>query len=814
MKRFFIVTLFIIVALTASILCFVKIYEKRLIVAFKNEIIDKTDLNIDFSDIHFSIFKNFPNGSFILDDANIFYSKHNRIDTLISSQKLCFKINAINLFRNVYDFPEIIIYDGLININIDKLDQFLPSAGGKNSNYIVNTNNIEFVRCRINYASKKDVKISIYIDKSSCSGSFLSKAISLNINFNILDLSIDIYGYKYKSQKPITLITTLNERDETYYSENGLLSLTPIKFNFSFLYSLKSDLLQITTSSNKLNAKKFILEFFPNLGIDLKKGDLSLTVLYNINFKKNRLQKLNLKYNLENVELLNTPNLYIKKLAGNTIFSNNFKTNTSEVDDINIIYNGIYLSGKSRIKNFPDPIILFDGDLRAEGNIEFNKDFSVNGNLKGKIKTLVKVENIKQLNIKNLNVLRIKSQIALNEFSINGMDFLNSLSGNINIDDNLFVFNGKGVFFNADFSGTCSFDNFLDVALREATISPTLNIEMENFNLDEIFAKVKSTSTKQNNNFSLTSRIEKVRFREFDLKDFTINLKGQNGNYLCSNFSFKTLSGDITGNFFYSENDTSSLSIIGRGINITNLFKGFNNFKQTIITGNNISGTVSGKVDLHYKSSDKTKIDPMSIKANSSIIIENGKLVGVSQLKKISKFLNLSEIDSIRFMTLQNKIEIDKGIIKIPSMEISSNALNFRISGEHNFNNEFTYWLKINLREILAKKFKSKKEYNPNIESDNKEGLNLFLKLYGNENSYKIVYDRKSGVNQLKSNLSLEGQLLKNIIKEEFKLSKNKTTNSKDTTSLNYLDSIHNKNRKKSFKIEWEEIDSSKVNNH
>ena len=201
MKRFFIVTLFIIVALTASILCFVKIYEKRLIVAFKNEIIDKTDLNIDFSDIHFSIFKNFPNGSFILDDANIFYSKHNRIDTLISSQKLCFKINAINLFRNVYDFPEIIIYDGLININIDKLDQFLPSAGGKNSNYIVNTNNIEFVRCRINYASKKDVKISIYIDKSSCSGSFLSKAISLNINFNILDLSIDIYGYKYKSQK-------------------------------------------------------------------------------------------------------------------------------------------------------------------------------------------------------------------------------------------------------------------------------------------------------------------------------------------------------------------------------------------------------------------------------------------------------------------------------------------------------------------------------------------------------------------------------------------------------------------------------------
>lgn len=817
MKKFFLSIFFIFIALVLFSLIFVKVYEKRLIETFKNEIIDKTDLNIDFSDIHFSILKNFPYGSFILEDAHIFYSKPSRIDTLASTQKLCFKINAINLFRNVYDFPEIIMYDGLINIDMDKIDQFIPNTNDDNSKteYIVNTKSIEFVRCKVRYLQKKDIKISMFIDKSKCSGSFLANAISLDLDLNIHQLFADVYGYNYHSNDPITLHATLNERNKTFFAENAKLGISSMKFDLSFLYNLRNDLLQITAATDKVKAKKIIAEFFPNLDINFSKGDLSLSLLYSINFKQEQSQKLNIKYNLENAELDNIKDFSIAKLEGNTSFSYNFKGNNTEIKSFNIRYNGIDFQGKSRIKNLPKPIILIDGTIFANGDIAFSKDFSISGKLDGKLKALVKVDGIKNFDLKNLNVNRFSTQITISDASIKGMDYLKNLSGNVSIDDNSFLFNGKGSFYDEDFSGACSFNNFLDVALRNESVSPALNIEMDNLNLTEFLGNNESNNGSKNS-FKLFARIGKAKYLDADFSDLIVSLKGMNRSYLCDNFSFKAFSGAFTGSFVFTGRDTNSLSITGQGVNITNLFKGFNNFSQSVITSKNIFGNLSGKVDMIYKTSSNGKIDPSSIKANSNIIIENGKLIGVGHLKKVSKFLNLSEVDSIRFRTLQNSIEINNGIIRIPSMEISSNALNFRIAGEHNFDNEFTYWLKINLREILAKKFKSKKEYSPNIESDKNEGLNIFLKLYGNNDSYKVVYDRKSGVQQLKSNLNQEGQLLKSIIKEEFKLSKNKANGSVDSTSIensNNIDSTHNKTQKKPFRIEWDEIDTSKVKN-
>lgn len=817
MKRFFLVTSLIFIALILSAIVFVKIYEKRLIDSFKNEIIDKTDLNLDFSDIHFSILKNFPYGSFILENAHVFYSKPSRNDTLVSTKKLCFKINALNLFRNVYDFPEIIMYDGLINIDFDKIDQFIPySTGEENqSEYIVNTKSIEFVRCKINYIQKKEIRLSMFIDKSKCSGSLLANAISLDLDFNIYRFTADVYGYKYKSDNPILLQSTLNERNKTFYAENASLQIASMNFNLSFLYNLKNDLLQITASSQRVKAKKFLGEFFQNLDFKFTKGDLSLAVLYSINLKKEHSQKLTIKYQLENAELSNIKDLAISKLDGNTSFTGNFKGNSSEINDFKIRFNGIDFHGKSRIKNLPKPIILIDGGLLADGDIAFSKGFSISGKLDGKIKALIKVDDIKNLDLNNLNVKRFNTQITLSDVSIKGMDYLKGLSGNVNIDDNSFLFNGKGSFYNDDFKGTCSFNNFLDVTLRDASIVPALNVDMENLNLNEVLGKEDSNNNTKSN-FRLFAKIRTAKYKDADLKDFIVSLKAVKGDYLCDNFSFRAFSGAFTGKFTYTGRDTNSLNVIGQGVNITDLFKGFNNFSQSVITSKNICGTISGKLDMLYKTSSNGKIDPLSIKSSSNLIIENGKLTGVSQLRKVSKFLNLSEVDSIRFKTLQNNIEINNGIIKIPSMEISSNALNFRIAGEHNFNNEFTYWLKINLREILAKKFRTKKDYSSNIESDNKNGLNIFLKLSGNNDSYKVVYDRKSGVEQLKSNLNQEGQLLKTIIRDEFNLSKNKVIEGKDSTSLknlNNIDSTHNKTQKKPFKIEWDEIDTLKVKN-
>ena len=260
----------------------------------------------------------------------------------------------------------------------------------------------------------------------------------------------------------------------------------------------------------------------------------------------------------------------------------------------------------------------------------------------------------------------------------------------------------------------------------------------------------------------------------------------------------------------------NSLSVNGQGLNIQNLFKGFSDFGQTIITSKNISGLISGKVDMSYKMLSPNKIDIKSLKMVSNIVIENGKLSGVKQLKRISRFLNMSEVDSFRFNTIKNKIDIENEEIKIPSMDIAANGLNFQVSGKHGFNGEFTYWVKLNLKELLAKKYLLKNSYGSDYEKDNKNGLNLFLKIYGNNTTYKVGFDKKSSVEQFKNSLNQEGILLKSILKEEFGLHKKKDFLVKDSTlkkEINKFDSSHNKNLKKPFKIEWDEIDTTKNNN-
>ncbi len=814
MKRIFFATSVVIIVMALLVIVFVKFYEKRLIQTFKSEIIDNTDLNLDFSEIHFSIIKNFPYGSFILDDALIFYSKPSRNDTLISTKKLCFKINAIDLFRNVYDFPEIIIYDGLLNIDIDKISRFLPeSEGNQNeSGYIVKTKSIKIVRCKVTYTQKKDIKLSMFIDNSKFSGSFLSKAIALNIELNIYQLSADIFGYEYKTKNLITIKSTLNERDKSYFCENATINVGSMNFNLSFLYNKKSELLQITSSSGKLNAKKFNDEFFPSLKNKLIKGDLLLSMIYSNSFKKEFSQSLTLKYSLENANVSGIKELIINKLEGNTSFSNNLKANNSEIKFFDINYRGIVFTGKSRIKNLPKPIVLIDGGVNANGDIMFSKDFSISGSLDGSIKVLAKIKNINTFELNDINIKRFNSQLKLSDVSITGLNYLKNLSGNVNINDNSFLYKGRGKVYNEDFEGTCVFNNFLTVAFGESSFAPSLNIEMDKINIDDVF-RTDGISDSTNRNFNLYAKIGNVSFRDAKFSDFRFSLKAKKGDYYCENFSFNAFSGSLAGNFKFTENDSNTLNIVGQGVNINRLFKEFKNFKQSFITDKNLFGSVSGKVTMKYKTSKIGKIDIQSIRANSDIIIENGKLIGLSQLKRVSKFLNLNEMDSIRFKTLQNRIEISNGMIKIPSMVISSSALNFRIAGEHNFKNEFTYWMKVNLNDVLAKKFKLNRNNGADIEFDSRDGLNLYLKLFGNSDKYQIVYDRKKNLEKFKTNLNQEGQLLKTIIKEEFSLTKNKSKDTSLGLKQNLIDSSNNKTGKKPFKIEWDEIDTSKVNN-
>ena len=816
MKKFVIFFLALVLFIFLSVFLAVKICEDRIVNTFKKQIIDKTSLNINFSEIHFSVLKNFPYGSFILDDAQIFYSKTNSNDTLICAKKISFKINLLNLFSRFYEFPEIIITDGIINLDYDKLDLLLSKE--KNSNqenvYHIVTKKIKINRCIVKYRYKEIVKLNLFLDHSFCSGAFLSNALELRLDLSIYSLTGSINKFTIKTQNLVEVSTTIGKRDDIYRSSNGLITFKSMPFGFAFTYTPKTDELKISTKAKNLSAKVFCSSFLNSWNIGISTGILSFDLGYDINFNHQTAQKLTVKYVFDNFTFSKYKDFEISKLIGTTRFTGDFDKNNSDITNFSMRYLGLEIEGSSKIKNIAHPLALIDCRFRKRGEVNLSNSYTINGNFSGKLKSLIKINDINNININTLNISKITSEIIFSNLYIKNVEQIRNLKGDIFINDNRLEVKGSGFLLNYPFNGVLEISNFLGAVFQKGSISPIMSIDMEQFNIDSIPIKPSiSKDTSATLKYVLNTTIRKLLYKGFTINDFSLGLKVDNGKYRCDQFSMNVFKGTMSGNFIYSKNNGYNISMLAQSIDIHKLFTCFNNFGQSTITNKNISGSLSGKLDLSFKKLSNGNVNPQSIKLTSNLVIENGRLIGVTQLKKVSKFLNINEFDSIHFETIRNNIDVEQGFIKIPSMDIASNAVNFSITGQHAFNGEYSYWVKVNLREILAKKYLSHNHPASEYENDDKKGLNLFLKINGNNDSYKVSFDKKNSVERIKSSFNQEGLLLKSILNEEFSKSKKDGSQLIDTilpSRLNKLDSIHNKNQKKPFRIEWDEIDSTK----
>jgi hypothetical protein len=815
MKKLLILVLSLALTLFLAVLLIILVFEDQFVDAFKKRIIDKTSININFSEIRFSVFKNFPYGSFILDDAQIFYSKENCKDTLISSKRISFKINTLNLFRSIYEFPEIIITDGKINLYADKLDSLLSKEKSVNRTeaYRIETKRIKLIRCRVKYRYAEIVKLNLFLDHSFCSGSFLSDALELRLNLNIYSLTGSINNFPFKTNGLAKISITIKEKEDVYRSENGLIIFKSMPFSFAFVYTSKTDVLQLVSSAKKISAKDFCAAFLNTWNIGVSHGDLSFDSFYSINFNRLNTQKLSVKYEFENLAFTKQQDFSISTLKGTTNFTGHFDNNNSEISTFSLRYQGLDVAGRLKVKNILLPYVLVDCQFRNIKEINVGKGYAINGDFSGKLKSLIKVSDINLLDFNSLNVIKLSSEIKFSNLSIKNIGFINNLEGGIIIDDNSLQFEGKGLLLNTPFKGTLSIPNFLDVAFRKATPMSKISLNMERLNLDSIPLKtLKSDDTSTIIKYFINLNIKTLIYNGFTVKDLSLKLKNDNGKYQSDQFSLNAFKGRVNGNFISSQQEGSVISLSAQHLDIHDFFSGFNNFGQNTITNKNISGSLSGKLNLSFKRFANGNVNPLSVKLASNIEIENGRLIGVDQLKRVSSFLDLNEFDSIRFKTIRNNIEIENGLVRIPSMDVASNAVNFRLTGQHGFNGEFTYWIKLNLREILAKKYLSH-NLNPfEYEVDNTNGLNLFLKIIGNNDSYKVSFDKKNTVEQVKHGFNQEGLLLKSIFREEFSKSKKDSfllQNSLEPNRSIKFDSLHNKKQKKPFKIEWDEIDST-----
>jgi hypothetical protein len=229
------------------------------------------------------------------------------------------------------------------------------------------------------------------------------------------------------------------------------------------------------------------------------------------------------------------------------------------------------------------------------------------------------------------------------------------------------------------------------------------------------------------------------------------------------------------------------------------MFDSFENFGQTSVTDKNLKGIATAKIQFASIISPELIVDMDKLFAGIDMTIENGELNNVESMKSLSRFIELKDLENVRFSTLKNQIEIKNQVVNIPKMEVKSNAINITASGTHTFNNEINYKIKLSLNELLSKKAKQAKKQNDEFGEVADDGLgrtNIFLSMTGTVDKPVIKYDSKSAIQNLKQDLKVEKQTLKTILKDEFGLFK------KDSTFNSKKPATDTK-----FIIKWEEAD-------
>jgi hypothetical protein len=194
----------------------------------------------------------------------------------------------------------------------------------------------------------------------------------------------------------------------------------------------------------------------------------------------------------------------------------------------------------------------------------------------------------------------------------------------------------------------------------------------------------------------------------------------------------------------------------------------WNNFGQNTITADALKGKASASVvtTIYLDKNYQVLMDKLEVETD--IKISGGELVNFEPLMAMSRFISVDELQHVKFDTLRNQLSIRDSKLIIPKMSISSSILNVQVFGEHMFNQEIDYHVNLLLNELIRRKAKKKKNFDGHEIVDEKGKTRLFLWLRGKPGDLKVGFDKREVRKKLKEDFKKEGQIIKQLFKEEF----------------------------------------------
>lgn len=252
------------------------------------------------------------------------------------------------------------------------------------------------------------------------------------------------------------------------------------------------------------------------------------------------------------------------------------------------------------------------------------------------------------------------------------------------------------------------------------------------------------------------------------------------------------IQGDLTLRETAPEFLMATASLSSNEINLKRLFNEWNDFEQSMIKEENVSGKAIINMNFKAPFDLRNGIVKKDIVANINLRIVNGALKNVDVFKTIMSSLRQSSaklviskkqldlfgerLTNLQFEVLENSFTISNGKVSIPEMTIKSNALDLDLTGWHTFDNLIDYRFSFRFRDVKT----VTKDTEFGIVEDDGTGLYIFMKMIGSLDNPQITWDKEASKQQQKENRENAKKEALSLLKSGFGIGK------KDSTIQNY----------------------------
>ncbi len=788
LKNIVFVLLIIFFALGLSTLIISSLYKDKILYYIEKQINKNIEAVVKVESIEIKLFRFFPNLGVTFNQVYIIDKKLN-YDTLAHFNEVSLKMNLLNILKNNYIISGIYASTGKIHLFTDSLGttnyQIIKADSTKSKDLFWEIKKVILKDVTLEYVSQiQNLQFSVFITKLNAIGSFTSKQLNTNVTIQMHDIKWDTISFYDKFK----LKTKLMYEKNHISCHNANLEINGQHFNIDIYfgpqfwnlfvagekinsskieyinkYLIKYNLSNII-SSFTLNIKKFDKQ--PNLAVELQADVLQGIYQYKnepINIGNAKIQWLSKATINKNFDL-NVQHLTLQK--NNSELKVDFRYNGSkhetvlkgtgmiDVADITLFFEK---NQKFQLKSG-----TFDIDLEASSKKPLDSIFLHLNHWKYDIKALIHSVNLS----------------FQNEFQFDSIDgTVHLINDLIKFESIKFVYDkGKivcdGTIQNQFFSDNDPYRIVGNVYANKVNINNILSVfsSSDTINKKDVFLKLKL-------------QVEKGYYNNHVINDLSLNLFSYPDVFSIQGLRCKLWQGEIMLLDYqtqYLENYQSYnyLNIKLNRIRIDSLFNAFNNFGQTNLTATNFKGWLSTQGQINYfMTNDKLLTEKM--KGKLAITLTNAELIEYPMLIDLMKYINLQNPKWVKFSPISTEVMIGENQIAFSPLEIKSSAIDFTVSGNHGFDNEYAYRFKFYLSDILSRKKRITEKPNdlPIVEvEDSTQKSVVYVLVKGKGTNYKITYDTRESYRNFQKKLKTEASTFKNILKEEFGLSKSDTS--------------------------------------